>query len=260
MSEDLVRVIAFVRRIEELTSTRTEAWRLGTVLRNDDFPDRWDSNFLRVERPVGAATAKDLAAEADGWLEGLRHREVVVEDDSEGGRLAAGFGDIGWEVDRLVYQVLRREPDREPVGVVDEVSFEGARPLLVEINRREHGGLEEETASMLADFQRLLVRHANARFFVARVDGAPAGCCATYALDGVAQVEDVHTLDEFRGRGLARAFVTRAAREAVRAGADLVFLIADDRDWPKELYGRLGFDPVGRFWSFARLPRGNGDR
>ena len=37
-------------------------------------------------------------------------------------------------------------------------------------------------------------------------------------------------------------------------GADLVFLVADDRDWPKQLYSKLGFDPVGRFWQFTRHP------
>jgi hypothetical protein len=33
-----------------------------------------------------------------------------------------------------------------------------------------------------------------------------------------------------------------------------VFLVADDADWPKDLYVRLGFDPVSRFWSFVRTP------
>jgi predicted GNAT family acetyltransferase len=45
----------------------------------------------------------------------------------------------------------------------------------------------------------------------------------------------VHTLERFRGRGIARAVVGRALREARRSGADRAFLIADDADWPKEL-------------------------
>ena len=254
--EDLERINAFSRHLEELTSTHTEPWRFGTVCRNEDFPNRWDSNFLRIERSVGDATVVDLAAESDRLLGDLRHRTIAIEDDDEGARVAAGFGDLGWEADRLVSMALRREPDREPEAVIEEVSFDEARPLLVEVNRRGHGGMGDEAAGMLADFHRLLVRHAKARFFGARVDGALVGCCELQSLEGVAQIEDVNTLEEFRGRGLARAFVLRAAREAERAGADLTFLVADDRDWPKELYGKLGFDPVGRFWRFTRVPEG----
>jgi hypothetical protein len=44
--------------------------------------------------------------------------------------------------------------------------------------------------------------------------------------------------------------VLRAAAEARSSGADLVFLVADADDWPKELYGRLGFDTIGRLTKF----------
>ena len=51
--DDAARIRAFTRWLEEATSTRTEPWRFGTALFNADFPGRWDSNFLRVERSVG---------------------------------------------------------------------------------------------------------------------------------------------------------------------------------------------------------------
>ena len=158
MEHDLERIDAFSRRIEDATSTRTDPWRFGTVCRNDGFPDRWDSNFLRVERPLGDATAFDLAAEADIALGDLRHREIVVEDENEGSRVAAGFGELGWEVDHLMYMVLRRPPDPEPDAVAEEISLEDARPLLLEVHRRGDGGMSEADAAMLADFRRLLVR------------------------------------------------------------------------------------------------------
>ena len=53
-----------------------------------------------------------------------------------------------------------------------------------------------------------------------------------------------------RGNGYATAVVLRAAREARAEGADLVFLVADGDDWPKELYRKLGFDTVGRLTKF----------
>ena len=40
----------------------------------------------------------------------------------------------------------------------------------------------------------------------------------------------------------------------------MIFLIADDADWPKELYAKLGFDPIGRFWQFTKPPEGESYR
>jgi GNAT superfamily N-acetyltransferase len=71
--------------------------------------------------------------------------------------------------------------------------------------------------------------------------------------DGViAQVEDVYTAPEARGRGFARALITRAVELARGAGHDLAFIVADDADWPKLFYGRLGFRSVGHLWQFHR--------
>ena len=251
---ELSRIQAFSRRLEELTSTRSEPWRFGTICRNDEYPGRWDSNFLRVERPLGDVTAAELAAEADHALGDLRHREIVVEDDGQGARVAAGFGALGWEVDHLLVMARHRPPDREAVAPAEELWFDEVRPLIVEVNKRGHGGMSAAEAAMLADFRRELVRTVGARFFGSRVDRQVVGTCELYCLDRVAQIEDVHTLEEHRGRGLARAFVGLAAREAAAAGADLVFLITDENDWVKELYGKIGFDPVGHFWQFTRVP------
>jgi ribosomal protein S18 acetylase RimI-like enzyme len=255
--DDNARVEAFLDWIARATSTRTESWRFGTALFNDDFPNRWDSNFLLVERPMGDVTVTELIAETDRVQAAFRHREIVVGDDVEGARLAMAFGEHGWEVDRIVNMVLRREPDREHHGIpIDEANFEEVRPLIVEITRRAHPATSEEEAAMLADYRRVLIETADARFFVARVAGEPAGYCELYVHDGVGQVEDVNTLEEFRNRGLARAFVLRAADEARAAGCDLVFLFADANDWPQQLYGKLGFDPVGFSWVFTRPPAG----
>jgi predicted GNAT family acetyltransferase len=71
----------------------------------------------------------------------------------------------------------------------------------------------------------------------------------------VAQIEDVATLPAFRNRGLARAVVLEAAALARASGAELVFLVADENDWPKDLYGRLGFDQIGVEHVFGRSGR-----
>ena len=91
-----------------------------------------------------------------------------------------------------------------------------------------------------------------ARFFVAASEGVDAAVTTLYSDGVVAQIEDVATLRDFRRRGLARATVTAAIDAALEMGHGLVFIVADDNDWPKDLYARLGFDPVGRAWAFTR--------
>jgi hypothetical protein len=43
-------------------------------------------------------------------------------------------------------------------------------------------------------------------------------------------------------------------RAARASGADLVFIGADAEDWPKQLYGKLGFEEVTRSVDFVRKP------
>jgi predicted GNAT family acetyltransferase len=71
--------------------------------------------------------------------------------------------------------------------------------------------------------------------------------------DGVtAQVEDVYTVPAWRNRGCARRLIMRAVALAGEAGHELVFIEADDNGWPKQLYARMGFDPVGQIGVFHR--------
>src|SRR5207249_2284686 len=83
-------------------------------------------------------------------------------------------------------------------------------------------------------------------------NGAPVASCELYSDGRVAQVESVGTLSEHRGKGHASAVVARAVETARAEGHELVFLLADEDDWPKELYGKLGFRTVGRIFDFIR--------
>lgn len=250
------RIHAFERELERRCSTRTEPTAFGTAFLNLDFPRRYDSNFVWVERPLDGVAADALAADADRVLgeHGFEHRKLYVDDDAHGARLAAAFLELGWSAERLLIMAQARELEGRPEVTVAEMGFVEARPFLETVLRRQPYADSEETVRQLVDVRAVIEREAAARFFVANADGRPASVCELYVLGGVAQIEDVNTLEEFRGRGLASAVVIAAARSARERGCDVVFLIADDADWPKDLYSRLGFDPVGRFWSFVRTP------
>ena len=87
-----------------------------------------------------------------------------------------------------------------------------------------------------------------------RIDGTLAGRCELLENGADAQIEYVDTLEEYRGRGVARAVVLAAAEAARRAGADRVFIATDMDDGPKPLYERFGFEPNGHEWEFTRYP------
>ncbi len=254
MSDAFRRAIALEHDVMRRTSTDVEPFEWGTVYRNDTMPHRYSSNLLWVALDAYPPHAQTLAAEADGRLGalGLGHRKVNA--DGEAGRpLAAGFLELGWNVHRLIVMTQDREPERSSRLHVERVPFDVARPLAEVIGRRTEVSPDEAVLRELVGFKDVAEREAGAAFFVARIDGRLAGVCELYVGDGVAQIEDVNTLEEFRGRGVATAVVLAAAAAGREAGADVVFLVADDEDWPKHLYARLGFDVAGPAWEFVRI-------
>jgi GNAT superfamily N-acetyltransferase len=256
VNDDLERMLAFRRSLELRLCTRTEAFAYGTAYFNVDFPHHWDSNFLWAELSLEDVTADALASEAERVLgeAGLAHREVFTYDDPAGKRLAPRFAELGWKPDHSVTMALRRDADRPATAQVREVGFEQARPLIAEVIGRSPTSSSDEENDELVGFRRLLEERIDARFFVAEAGGRLASMCELYTLEGVAQVESVDTLEELRGRGFARAVVSAAIDEARARGCDLIFIQADVDDWPQELYGKLGFDPVARDWVFRRPP------
>jgi GNAT superfamily N-acetyltransferase len=252
MSE-LDRIAAMQRWVEEATATRVEPWRFGSAVFTDDFPVRYDSNFVRVERPLGATTPEELAREVDEVQASLGHREIVLRDVAEGARLASGFRTLGYEVERLVTMVQRTaQPTPPGLPAVREVDAATMRPALLE-TLRSIGGMTETDMSMLADFRVACAERAGTRFFAAELDGEVVAYCELYEHDRAGQVEDVNTLAAYRNRGAGRAVVLAAIEAGRSSGADLVWLVADADGWPQQLYGKLGFEPVGGSWQFKKM-------
>jgi GNAT superfamily N-acetyltransferase len=252
--DDVDRFFAFEAHRHSLRSTRAEPFEGGVAYFDDDYPERYVSNFLLVVRDEATLTGDRLASLADDILgaEGLSHRHVTVLG-ARGEQLAPAFRDRGYEVERIVAMALRRPPDRPATLSTEERSFDEARPLMEEIYRRELPRAPE-TADRFVEQHAAWDRILGTRRFVARIDGTLAGQCELYVNGADAQIEYVDTLEEYRGRGVARAVVLAAAEAARRERADRIFIATDEDDGPKPLYERLGFDPIGREWEFTRYP------
>jgi GNAT superfamily N-acetyltransferase len=246
------RCVAFLRD-HAFRITRTgPARRFGTALLYDELPRVWSLNYLIAERDLDEATAEALAAEADELLggAGLHHRKVEVLDDGAGARLADEFRALGWHVERDLVLPHRRRPDREvDVSMVEEVDAEALAPVWAEAMRKDFGS-DDDVIRQLTEHKRLLAADG-ARFFAARAEGVLASYCDLYSDGRTGQIEAVQTLERFRNTGLARAVVSRALAASQAEGHDLTFLLADEADWPKHLYEKLGFDVVGSVYEFT---------
>jgi GNAT superfamily N-acetyltransferase len=249
---DFRRAREMERGLFAAAAQRAEPHPLGLMLHDDRLPRVWVHNQLCVTGPAG--DIDDLLGIVDEHYGHLPDSRVVVEDEVEGERLAEGFRARGWTVASTVYMVLREERDREPdatlaVDASEERHRDVERRITAEQQRAADPGLVE----MLLEARAASHRVADeCRYVVGVADGEDAGNTTVYVAGDVAQIEDVGTLEAFRGRGIARAMVSLAVDLALESGAEMVWIAADDADWPKELYGKLGFRPVGRTFSFTR--------
>jgi predicted GNAT family acetyltransferase len=257
MTPELERAFAFEERLRDAAADRVEAIPLGQAVFTKSLPVVWSLNVLRIEK-VGP-TAEEIAAEADRLQGGadLEHRRVSIHDEEAGRALEPGFVALGWKPDVFLFMVPGREPQRATdTSEVVEVSREELRPIREAILREWLGEVDDELLTQLSESERRFAAAGNARHFAVVVDGKPVSSTDLFSDGLTAQIEDVGTLPEHRGAGYASAVVLKALAEAWTMGHQFVFLVADARDWPKEMYRRLGFDPIGEKYAFLRSENG----
>jgi GNAT superfamily N-acetyltransferase len=240
---ELRRSLDFLREAEDRETRERVPFAFGTARLDRELPQVYDLNLLRVEH--GGPTVEALVAEAERIQgeAGLTHRRVQLPPEHDE-RLGDGFKDLGWHGEALVVMALHREPERTvDLGAAGETE----RGALVEAwaGGMRADGLAEDVVRQLLAHKKLIADTTPTRYFAARSDGEVASYCELYSAGSTAQIESVMTLPAHRGKGLASAVVLRAATAAREAGAGLVFLVADRDDWPRQLYGRLGFDAIG---------------
>ena len=246
---DLERAAAFEELIRDRCSERVVETRFGPALFNDTHSTIWFLNVLRVERP-GNAAAEEIAAEADRVQAALGHRRVILPVGST--KLEDGFRRLGWEPDHFLFMVYRGGGEPADAARVEEVEPKRLRRLREEIIREWQPDAGEETVSEIVAAGAIQLKAANSRIFGIVEDDEVVSSAQLYSDGSTAQVEDVATLPAYRGRGHAKALVTRAVEEAVAGNHEFIFLVADGDEWPKKLYNRLGFEEVGSRFAFLK--------
>jgi GNAT superfamily N-acetyltransferase len=252
----LERIVDYLRRTEEAIVDDIHPLPHATALLTPSLPLVWQLNAVRVEDPD--ASAKQLIEVANEALGHASHRKLVVHDERVGERLARPLSRDGWNVYRLLVMVRDGEPQRQaPAGAGAEVDRAAGARALAAFRREQPFGWQPEAVQQLHAMDERYSRATTARDFAAPPDD-PAAACRLYTADGLAQVDEVGTLERRRGRGYATAAVLAAVDTALAEGCDPVFLLTDAADWPQKLYGRLGFSPIGHLYEFLKLPLGTG--
>jgi GNAT superfamily N-acetyltransferase len=249
--EALAGALEFLRTMIVKTVDEVRPISEGLVVVTPSLPAVWTANQLRLTDAPDFQALLDLA---DEQLAEFGYRHIAIEDQAAGPELETAFRAAGWKVDRELVMVLGEAPDRAAdMTAVTEASEDEVMELMARwFDEDPEPGGRGEHEQLVAYTRREAHVHGDRMLGVRSADGLLVAITRLRSDGSTAQVEDVYTVPEARRRGFARALVSRAVELAREAGAELTFITADDEDWPKLLYGRIGFRPAGHVWQFHR--------
>lgn len=244
------RALGFLRHNITMIADQVRAIDGAWQVQTPSLPEVWFLNHVRFAGPV---TYAEAVAAAQRQLEHLPYLHVVLEHNRTGAPLEAEFQAAGWKIERELVMALARFPARWPSR--SRTPIESSRSItpiecdeedMLALFARWCGEEYRTGIDQLVEASRREGRAWNERrFTVHGEDGRPAALAKLRSDTVTAQVEDVYTVPEARGRGFARALVTHAAQLARSEGHALTFIVADDDDWPQHLYREIGFEPLG---------------
>jgi ribosomal protein S18 acetylase RimI-like enzyme len=249
--DELARTWSFECAMQDRCARARREFEYGTALFNDDLRRVYDTNFVRFERGFGELTGAIVSEAADELQASLGHRKVLIPDERAGARVAEELKDHGWRHFTLVTMAYRGGtpvPPARPAEQVDARAVRGARMQALEDGKRD-----AEATRQIVAFTELMATVTAARLYAAFTEGEIGSFCALFQEGGVGQIDEVTTIERFRRRGLGTAVVEGALHASQADRDELTFLVADEGDWPKDWYARLGFEPIGRRYELLRV-------
>ncbi len=256
LQQNRARALAFIEEMTRSQATRVIPVAPGVdLVLNDDFPSSHVQNVV-------LATA---GAAAEGVIEGLDrqtregrhpHIHLLIDDGGAlGDELSRTLRSRGLKPEPAEIMALTGSRDREPDASIDvvEVSGNDLDPVVARDWERELPNASAEVIQQLVKRRAAFEAATRTSYLAVVVDAEVVSRATLYSGDGVGQVEDVNTHPDQRGKGFARATVTHAARRLLAQGNDLIILEAAVDDWPRVLYGKLGFTHLAPLPTFTGI-------
>ena len=259
LADDLVR---FWTAIDAGLERVQPVW-WGAVVTDPRFPDVWDTNYARVETADAALSLAEVSAVLGPALEvaGAAAVHVVMFRPETTSLL---LGELTQRGDRPSWDVVMvHEGELPPIEpeAVEELRVDAELWDRVASSLSSFGITRPDTVRQLLRIERdVLDPGVSKRWFGARDgSGRVMALGALVLLAGLGYVDHIVTFPEARGRGHARAVVSRIIHEARSDGVDRTFLLVDP-DGPVSLYERVGFREATRIASTLapRQTRGGG--
>lgn len=249
------RLSAWQHHIRVAMATSVLDLPFASCIITGDLPDVYEHNLMVVTRPAPAYVVQrsvDRIADTVGW----RYRRIEIDDDQIAAALGASLLAAGYTQEQMVTMALAGPltPGTAPDMPTAVVGVDDHAELARAINAEQPWAPTAAVLDQLAARERRLSTVADLRVVVAPPD-APVSRCLLLTDGTLFEIDSVDTLVDHRGQGWSRAVMRRAIAEAIDANAEHVVLVADDDDWPRDWYGRLGFEVVGRSTAFRRYPR-----
>ncbi len=250
--DELVARVSNAYTFHACLGQETHALAYGHVIRDRSNPDVWMSNAVHGATAETPEERADLFKDVERLFDGYSYRHFIVDPVTPPPLIAALALDGYDEKTATLQSVLqgnisRPVPDVTIVPVTTDDDWDTLHALVRldhEEGERTKGYPMDETITR-GIVEAYRKKEGPCQFFLAQVEGtACAYGSGINCPDEIGMVEDLFTLPDFRKRGLASAIITHCIEHVRARGAGPVFIGAHVNDTPKDLYHRLGFEPL----------------
>ena len=240
-----------------------EIARMGSTILFSSRQSRRDSAYNRA-LAFSSADKEHL----DDVLQWLREREVYFFDVAPvmaGDQALQALVDEGFHI-ATVSNVLTRVPDE-----MEDSPAPGVEVRAIDL--ADAGQVEDYGVALYRGFKvpkliaeaglrskRVELSAPGWRIYLAYLEGKPAALANLYLAGGVAVIDELADVPQFRGRGCRAALLKRCITEAVRAGCELIAGRTNPESDLEQVMVSVGFEVVYEKRLYSRESRAHYDQ
>ncbi|MGW8765716.1 GNAT family N-acetyltransferase [Streptomyces sp. NPDC055815] len=249
---ELPRIHRFLSDFHRRQAARTVEFPGAVAVLDDDFRHSRGNNHVLA---YGAVDPEALAGYTDEAQSHLPYRFAYVLDEQVAAACVAPMERAGFR--HATTLIMAHSGPVPEHGGAREVDFDELRgPVAASWPRFAPQATPEQIGHLV---ERRVARRRGAdvvRFFAAHTPEGEVAAWVDLYMDpatGIAQIEDLVTVEAHLKQGYAGKVLDTALHEAAAAGCTTRFLTAFAGDWPHTWYGRRGFTVVGSVARFERV-------